>query len=246
MAEIKKVSGIIISDFDYGESSRILNLLTADYGIIGVIAKGSRNIKSPFCNVSQKLTYGNFYLYYKEKKLSILKEVDLIDSFFGIRNDIIKISYALFILDLAEQVYKESKEKDILKQVLNALEKIAAGFDPLVVTLILKLRFLNYLGVAPVVDNCVLCQSVKGIKTLSVRRGGYVCYQCYEDEDIYDKKTIKMLRMLCYVDIKKISKINIQANVKKEINKFLEQYYRDYTGIFMRSDEFLNKISELE
>ncbi len=246
MAVIKKVEGIVLNDFDYGETSRIINILTSEDGIIGVIAKGCRNIKSPLCNVSQKLTYGTFYIYYKEDKLSILKEVDLHNGFFNIRTDIVKISYALFLLDLAEQVYKESKAPQILKQLISVLEKIEDDFDPLVLTLILKLRFLNYLGVAPVVDSCVLCHSSQGIKTLSVKRGGYICQHCYEDEVIYQAKTIKMLRMFYYVDVSKISKVNIQIGIKKEINEFLEQYYSDYTGIFFRSNDFLKKVRELE
>ncbi len=246
MAKIEKIEGIVLSVFDYGESSRILNILTADYGVIGVIAKGSRNIKSPLCNVSQKLMHGNFYIYYKADKLSVLKEVDLLNGFFSIRNDIVKISYALFLLDLAEQVYKESSEKTVFLEIINALQKIATGFDPMVITLILKLRFLNYLGVAPVIDNCVVCGKTKGIKTLSVQKGGYLCQNCYQTGKIYQSNTIKMFRMFYYVDIAKISKINIATNVKTEINDFLEQYYRDYTGLSLRSNDFLKKICTLE
>ena len=42
----KKIEGIIISTVDYKESSKIINILTKEEGIIGVIAKGSKNIKS--------------------------------------------------------------------------------------------------------------------------------------------------------------------------------------------------------
>ena len=38
---IKKVEGIIISTVDYKESSKILNILTLNESIIGVMAKGS-------------------------------------------------------------------------------------------------------------------------------------------------------------------------------------------------------------
>ena len=42
MPEIKKIEGIVIGDTNYSESSKILNILTKDYGIIGVISKGCR------------------------------------------------------------------------------------------------------------------------------------------------------------------------------------------------------------
>ncbi len=245
MAMIEKVEGVVLNAFDYGETSKILNVLTKEYGIIGIISKGCRSGKSNLCNVSQKLIYGEFQVYYKKNKLSILKEVDLLDSFSNIRKDIVKISYATYLLDLVEQVYKESNEKKIFFEVINALKKINEDFDPVVISLILELRCLSFLGVTPIINSCALCHSDKGIKTLSVKSGGYVCHQCYDNEKIYDQKTIKMIRMLYYVDISKISRININQNIKKEIKDFLDYYYQDYTGLYLKSKEFLDKIDKL-
>ena len=88
---IDKIEGIIISEQVYGETSKIINILTPDKGIIGVMAKGARKLKSDLANVSGKLNYGYFNLYYKENKLSTLVSVDIINSFKDIRKDIEKI-----------------------------------------------------------------------------------------------------------------------------------------------------------
>ena len=64
MPEIKKIEGIVIGDTNYSESSKILNILTKDYGIIGVMSKGCRKVKSNLRVVSNKLTYGDFNIYY--------------------------------------------------------------------------------------------------------------------------------------------------------------------------------------
>ncbi len=242
---IEKVEGIILTELDYGETSKILNVLTKEYGIIGLISKGCRSVKSPLCSLSQTFVYGYFYIYYKKDKLSIVKTIDLINCYPNIRKDILKISYASLILDLAMQVYRESKQSEIFFDVVNSFEKIEQNFDPSVITLILELRFLEYLGVAPVIDCCAVCQTTKDIKTLSLKRGGYVCKNCYDGEKIYQPKTIKMIRMFYYVDIKKITKISIQDEVKKEIRNFLDLYYDDYTGLYLKSKQFLNKIEKI-
>ena len=62
---IVKIEGIVISEQPYGETSKIINILTKDQGIIGVMAKGARKLKSDLANVSGKLNYGYFDLYYK-------------------------------------------------------------------------------------------------------------------------------------------------------------------------------------
>ena len=43
--KIETLEGIILSETNYSESSKILNVLTKEYGLIGVISKGCRNIK---------------------------------------------------------------------------------------------------------------------------------------------------------------------------------------------------------
>ena len=50
---IKKIEGIIVSEVDYKESSKIINLYTKEYGIIGVLARGAKRLKSNL-NVSWK------------------------------------------------------------------------------------------------------------------------------------------------------------------------------------------------
>ena len=42
--EIKKIEGIIISEKDYSETSKILNIITKDYRIISAIAKGCESL----------------------------------------------------------------------------------------------------------------------------------------------------------------------------------------------------------
>ena len=68
--KIVKTEGIIVGETNYSESSKILKVLTKDYGLISVMSKGCRNIKSKLRGVSNKLTYGTFNFYYKENGIS--------------------------------------------------------------------------------------------------------------------------------------------------------------------------------
>lgn len=243
--EIKKIEGIIISEKDYSETSKILNILTRDYGIIGVIAKGCKSLKSELRSVTGKLTYGYFNLYYKVDKLSTLISVDIIDSFRNIRTDIKKISYASFLLDLTEQVMKQSTRNDIYDLLVNSLIKINEGYDSMIISNILELKYLDYLGVMPIIDGCAICGSNTSIATLSSHKGGYICNKCYTNEKLVSSKTIKMIRMFYYVDISKISKLDISEQVKREINDFLDEYYDQYTGLYLKSKTFLRDLNKI-
>ncbi len=239
-----KVKGIIISETNYSESSKILNILTSNCGLIGVISKGCRNYKSKLRSVSMKLIYGYFYINYKKDGLSTLTEVDVIDDLKNIKNDLTRIGYSSYLIDLANQVIKQNNNEEIFNILEGALLKINNGFDPSVITNIVELKYLFYLGVAPILDRCSICGETKNIVTINSDAGGYICNNCYNNEYITNEKTVKLLRMFEFVDLSKIKELNIQDKNKKEINKFLEDYYTKYTGLYLKSKNFLNQIKQ--
>ena len=83
------IEGIVISEKAYGDTSKIINILTKDYGIIGVMSKGCKGVKSKLKIVSENFTYAYFYMYYKDGKLSTLIGADIINYFPNIKNDIL-------------------------------------------------------------------------------------------------------------------------------------------------------------
>lgn len=242
--KIEKVTGIVLSDTNYSESSKILNVLTKEHGKIGIISKGCRNLKSSLRSVSSKLTYGYFNIYYKKEGLSVLISVDIINDFSNIKQDLFKIGYATFLSDLTNQVLKETSSNEIFDLFINGLIKINDDFDPMIIANIIELKYLNYLGVMPILDCCSVCGSNKKIVTVSSFSGGYLCVNCYKNEYIIDEKTVKLLRMFNYVDISKIKELNILPKNKNEINRFLENYYDRYTGIYLKSKDFLTQLRE--
>ena len=238
---LKQVEGIIASSVNYGETSKIVNILTKE-GMIGAIAKGAKNIKSPLRSFTVNLTYGSFYLYYNDNKLSTLKSADIINEFKNIKKDIILISYMSFLIDLATQVMKQNNDEEIYNLLITTLYKIDEGLNPMVMTNILELKYLDYLGVGFDFNTCCKCGKKSNIVTIDPDAGGYICKNCYTNEIIYDSKTLKMLRMYYLVDIKSISELKISDNVVKNINYFVNTYYDRYTGLYLKSKKFLNEL----
>ena len=239
--EITKVNGIIINERPYKESSKLLDIITKEYGVIGVIAKGSKRLKNNLRSVTSKLTYAEFQINYKEGKLSSLICADIINPLFNIKSDLLKISYASYLLDLTSQVLKENNNKNIYDILISSILKIEEGFDPITISNILELKYLSYLGISPNFDTCSICNKSK-VLTLSVEKGGFVCEEHHTTEKIVNPKTLKIIRMLYYVDIDKITKLEVSSIVKKEIDQFIEEYYDAFSGMYMKTKEFLKKI----
>lgn len=243
---LKDVKGIVLKERDYGESSKILDVFTKEYGIIGVISKGSKKMKSNLSGVSTRLTYGVFHIYYKEDKLSTLTSVDVINPFINIKKSVINISFASYISELVFQVVRQSiKFDEIFDLYESALIKINELFDPMVITNILELKLLSYLGVEPILDKCSKCGSKVNIITLSHDKNGLICKKCRSYEKIVDIKTIKYIRMYYYLDISKISKIIMDYKIKNEIDDFLTNYYNTHTGIYLNSKSFIDDLKKV-
>ena len=242
---IKKIEGIIVSEVDYKESSKIINVFSPTVGVIGILARGTKKVNNNLSGVTSKLTYGYFYIKYKENGLSTLIEVDVIDGFKKIRRNIEMISYASYLLELSSMAYKHDNNLEIYNLLIASLKKINEGYDYEVITNILELKLLEYLGIKPVIDSCVSCGSKADIVTISSYRGGYLCKNCARDEVIVNIKTIKLLRMFYYVDINKISKLDISDNIKKELNRFIDDYYDRYSGLYLKSKIFLKNLQNI-
>ena len=239
---ITKLEGIIVSETPYGDNSKIVNILTKDKGIVGVMCHGVKSIKSPLRTKTIKFTYGYFHIDYKEKRLSKLIDVDIIDNFKTIKGSIELISYAAYLNELTLQVIKQNDDNEIFNLYTNALKKINEKHNPMIITNIIELKYLDYLGVGLNLESCVKCGSKTNIVTLDPDEGGYICSNCYLDEPIMSPKAIKMIRMYYLVEISSISNINISSSLTNEINRFLDKYYERYTGLYLKSKDFLRRI----
>lgn len=239
---LKTIEGVVISETPFKENSKILNILTKE-GVIGIISKGCKNLKSPLRTISSKLVYGEFTIYYSESHMSTLKEGVVLNEFFHIRNDATLVPYSvyIYITDLVKQVVKQAEASNIYELYIDTILKIEEGLNPIVMMNILEIKLLDYLGCPIELNACAKCGNTKNIITIDPDIGGYLCKNCYTNEIIYDEKTRKMLRMYYLVDIKTVKELKIKDYVIDNINNFLTAYYDRYTGIYIHTKKFLEK-----
>lgn len=239
------VEGIVISNVSYKESSKIINIYTKDMGIIGCVSKGCKSMKSKLRLASEKFAYGTFHISYKENGLSTLTDADIEDYFINIKSDIVKISYLSYICELSSKVFKESNDEEIYPLMINAIKKLEENYDPKIITNILELKYLSYIGINLNLDECVSCGNSK-VVTISLPKGGYICSHCRTNEPLVDEKVLKLMRLYYYVDISKITNLDIDKNISNKINHIISEYYDLYSGVASKSKDFLNKLEDYD
>ena len=146
-----------------------------------------------------------------------------------------------YLVDLAKNVYKENNSSDIYDILINALLKIEDNLNPKIITNIVEIKYLTYLGVGLNLDGCSVC-GLTSVVSMSYSKGGYVCINHVGKDKVMDDVTLKLFKAYYYIDISKISELNIKEKVVNEIDHFLNIYYKEYTGLYLKSKSFLDKI----
>ncbi len=235
-----KTKGIVLSETPYSETSKILNILTEDYGLIGVISKGSKNIKSKLRGVSNKMNYAEYTINYKEGSLSTLIEGNNLNSFKNIYTNMKMAMYSFYLMDLIYQVLKENNNKEIFSLLESSLIKINEGLSPELISSIIELKLLKFLGVSINLDTCTNCGNDHDFVTIDIHSGGLICKNCYHDGYIFDNKALNLIITLNNIDLLKISKLEItDDHIYHDIDNFIYEYYTLYTGIYLRKKDNL-------
>jgi len=241
------VEGIVLRAMTYKENDVILTVFTREYGVIGILARGAKKLKSRFRSFSAIFTHANFYIHYKQGGLSILTDVKLVNDNTGLILDLTKAAYAAYICELSYKVFDKDTPNHYYYDLLSSIiDKINNDFDPKIITMIYELKLLDFLGVRPNLDSCANCSTTKGIVTMDARSGGFICQNCFEP---YMKKVslkaIKVLRQLAYVDVEKLNSIKLNVNTTKELRFFIDDYYDSHAGFYLKSKKFLRDIEKL-
>lgn len=237
--EIKTEEGIIISETNYSETSKILNIFTRS-GIYGLIAKGARRPKSKFASFTSKMTRSEFTFYYKEGKISNVIEIAPLQGLKNIYKDLKALSYASYVTELLSKVYEQNKDSHLYDLLMDALFKIEEGLDPKGISMICEVKSFAYLGVDMHLDAC-LCGS-KDIKTFSIDEASFICKDCYNGEKIFSMKALACLKLFKNVNLKELNKLNIDDVTKRELDEIIYAYLETYTGLYLKSRNFLNQL----
>lgn len=175
-----KVNGLVIREADMGEYDKILTILTEKYGKLFVVGKGVKSVRSQHIASAQLFSYASFNLR-RRGKYYYITDSDLIQNYYDIRNDVLKMSLASFVCDIACEVSKEGVEEySLLKLTLNTLYAIAKEIRPLeMIRASFELRVASDIGFMPDLTGCRCCgDSNPAMACLDIMDGTIICDEC--------------------------------------------------------------------
>lgn len=175
---IRNDQGIVLRGYPFGESHRVVVLLSPTHGKLRTVAKGVRKTKSRFGGRLEPFTHVDIVLY-EGKNLDTVTQVSIINAFPHLRNDLDRVLAASTMIEVVDVVAQEDEPSNRLFLLLHKGLSVLDAADPhpdLVTSFLLKAA--DIIGVAPSFDSCAGCGRSDGLHRFSFADGGSVCENC--------------------------------------------------------------------
>lgn len=225
-----KTKGLVLHEMPIGEYDKRLIIFTKELGKITAFAKGAKKTNSKLLAGSQIFSYGDFIIY-KGRNSYQVNQVELIESFHNLRNNMDALVYSLYVLEFVEYITTENtQDHELMRLTLKALKQLELGKnDYELIIKIFELKAMSFVGYAPWVSDCVSCNNPNELLFFSVKQGGLICNNCYKDDNECLKISNGTKYTLQYIlnqPIEKIFQFSLESNIlfeiKLVINKIIE------------------------
>lgn len=240
-----KTKGVILKEINVGEADKIVTIFSRNRGKISGSAKGARRQKSRLIAGSQLFCYSEFVLF-KGKDMYSITSCDVIEPFYEIRKDLVKLTYAAHINEIIlDIVQEELPSTKVLQLFLNSLYMLSKTEKaPEHIARVFEMRLMALLGYAPYVRGCQKCGS-DDFKDLSFsfKSCGFLCRNCKEDDRYamnLSEGCARAINYIMYSNMKTVFNFDVSKSVLLELEKLSKRYLKD------RLDREYNKLNFLK
>lgn len=169
--------GVVLRTMRLGEADRIVSIVTRGHGKVRAVAKGVRRTKSKFGGRLEPLSHVTM-MCWRGRELDIVNQVEVLDSFRAVREDLSRVTKAYALLEVVDQLSQEGHAIPKLCEMLVGALRVLERDDPVALVPAFLLKVLALEGSAPVVDACVSCGEVEGLVAFDPVEGGALCRTC--------------------------------------------------------------------
>jgi DNA repair protein RecO (recombination protein O) len=180
--EALKLTGVVLRTVDYGESDRVVALLTAERGKVSAFARGARASRRRFGGALEPFTLVRAEARTRAgAELLTLLSVDVERAFASIRGDLARIACAGYACELARELVRDHEpHPELLALLVAYLGRLDAGPARPAALRAFELGALGAAGFMPRLDACARCGGPLAGERLrfDAAQGGALCEGC--------------------------------------------------------------------
>ena len=249
---------LLLRSADFGESDRIVHLLTPETGRLTAIAKGARRSRRRFPGT---LDLFNLLGVQVERRrpgtMARLEHARLLGTFEGIRRHSARFALGCYLLEMLDRLAPEggprADHRALFAHALASLRLVDASEPDARLRVLLELRTLAALGLRPELRRCVRCgrdvggsgadAEAAGPRTgFHVAEGGPVCGRCGAGTDALlpvHVGTLRALERSLAFDLSQVDRIALGGGALREARTLMARFLRFHVGLDLRSERFL-------
>lgn len=245
---------VVLRSLNYGESDRIVTFFTKDFGKLKGIAKGARRSRKRFQNALDLFSHVRLGFFEKERAgLVRIDSCDILQSFKGIREDLKKICYGTYFLELIDEMAGEREAHreayDLLVFYLSSLEAAPPREEQL---RIFETRTLSIFGFRPNLNRCDGCKKdwreLKDHPSLffSIEKGALVCDRCQGAMGLdlvpLSLGAARLIEQISRMELSKIERLRFTPQALLETRNLLGKFIVHQLGKELRSLKVLKEM----
>jgi len=244
---------LVLRVVDFGESDRIAHLLTPETSRLTVIAKGARRSRKRFPGALDLLCHAAVHVERRRPHgMARLEQARLIDPFAALRVDPARFALACYAAELVDRLAPEGaggpEARRLFVAALGALRAIAASRPDARLRVLLEVRLLAALGLAPELARCVRCGrplEAGGAVSFHVAEGGALCARCARPGDAavpVGLGTLRTLEQSLRLAFPQLSRLGLSGAALDEARGLVARFLRFHVGLELRSEPVLDRL----
>ena len=247
---------LLLRSVDYGESDRIVHLLTADAGRLTAIAKGARRSQRRFPGTLDVFNHLAIEGRAKPRaSMAFLERARLLNPFLGLRSDYSRYALASFLTEMLDRLSPEGvtgpEAERLFVYATESFALIEKVRPTATLRLLLELRGFDALGLRPELGRCVRCGRVPSDTLAQDHRvhfhvpdGGIVCSACSLRLDggvPVDLGTLRRLEQGLASPTESLAEITLDPAALAQAARLVFRFQRFHVGIEFRSERYLEE-----
>ena len=206
-----KVKAIVIGAKDYKDKDKLITLYSLEQGKIVCSMRGVRGEKAKLKAAKELFSFGE-YIIEEGKGFNLITQVEVIDSFFGLSQDIDKYYEACAILDIMNKITSAQSEPALFLNFVRCLKALCYDEAPKFYCIDkFLIEVFQGLGYSFLTEQCSSCKGdLQTKRYFNLDIGEFVCPACRNASCIeVSEACYRAMRILDGTDYDKLGSIRL-------------------------------------
>jgi len=245
---IHKTRAVVIGRRALGESDRLVDFYTLEFGKLRGVAKSARRPRSRFGSALELFTLGELIFFDTGRsELVQVDHFDITEPFVAVREHLERLGQAAWAV---ECVTRLSADRDphpaLFRLLVRDLRALGGSRRPAWVSVCFAVRAVDLLGHRPRIDRCVSCRRAAPFAgaALDVAAGGLICAGCAVGADAIplSGSAVGALTRLRGLRWDEALRLALAPALERELGSLVDGLVARLAGRPSRSSRFLGQV----